>query len=81
MLQPAVTSFHEDDELRVIPIMAISNLTISCVKITVDLMISGEVNFLVTIGWIPNCKANRPIKKRAIGESDDDDDFVSAMVK
>ena len=64
----------------VIPTIAITNLTISCVKITVDLMISGEVNFLVTMGCIPNCKANRPMKKRAVGLSDDDATFAAAMM-
>ncbi len=41
-------------------------------KITVDLMISGEVNFLVTIGCIPNCKASRPMKTSAFGDREDD---------
>ena len=50
-------------------------------KITVDLLISGEVNFLVTIGCIPNCRANRPMKTSAVGDSDDDDNFDAAMVK
>ena len=49
-------------------------------KITVDFMISGEVYCFVTIGWIPNCKANRPMKMRAFGDNDDDA-FDAAMVK
>ena len=48
-------------------------------KITVDLMISGEVNFFVTMGCIPNCKANRPMKTSAFGDRDDDA-FDAAMV-
>lgn len=68
------------DELRVIPTMAITNFTISCVNITVDFIICGEVNFFVTMGWMPNCKASKAMKKSAVGDRDDGVGVLAAVM-
>ena len=52
--------------LKLIPKIPIINFIISCVSITVLLIIFVDVYFLVTIGCIPNWHARRHMKMMAL---------------
>lgn len=53
MVHPAVTLDHPEDD-REMPIMAMMSFTTSWSRMTVLLMMAGDVYRLVTSGWMPN---------------------------
>jgi len=71
MVHPFKTS-PQETPLNVIPPKAMTNFTTSCMKITVLLITFPEVNFLVTMGWIPNWRARRAMKRSALGDREEE---------
>ena len=61
LAQPA-----DDNEM---PVMAMTSFTTSWSKMTVLLMMAGDVYFFVTSGWIPNWRARRAMEMMAGRES------------
>lgn len=81
-LHSLVVLDHPAEE-REIPSMAMISLTASWSRMTVLLMMSGDVYFFVTRGWIPNWRARRAMEIMAGRESwllfgDCLDDMVSS---
>jgi len=68
MLHPSVILDHSVDDSDM-PRMAMISLTTSWHRMTVLFIIAGDVYFLVSRGWIPNCKARSDMETMAGSDS------------